>query len=252
MTTQCRSYNGWSNVEESKLVEELVTMVLSVKNIESKVKTMKKDWQTVYDMVYGSSTSGFGWDESNKLLTASNDVWNDYINVKANKDKGKWRNKSFPHFEDLCVAFGKNRARGNGAKDVGDCGRETTIEVKESNEELDPMTTEGNHNVPHTTTAQTDENTNIEVEEVKQVRCKKRKRQMNPLVDGLHNVAMLLSDTLNKAATTMSRDIDFGEDLKKKRGMITNEIFKMTSLNQQEKYEVPEKIQSDVGYVEAY
>ncbi|GJW59201.1 hypothetical protein Tco_0105932 [Tanacetum coccineum] len=51
---------------------------------------------------------------------------------------------------------------------------------------------------------------------------------------------------------TMSRDIDFEEDLKKKRGMITNEIFKMTSLNQQEKYEVMEKIRSDVGYVEAY
>ncbi|GJZ49206.1 hypothetical protein Tco_0603396 [Tanacetum coccineum] len=194
---------------------------------------MKKDWQTVYDMVYGSSTSGFGWDESNKLLTASNDVWNDYINVKANKDKGKWRNKSFPHFEDLCVAFGKNRAHGNGAKDVGDCGREKTIEVKESDEELEPMM-EGSHNVPRTTTAQVDENKNIEVDEVKQVRCKKRKRQMNPLLDGLHNVAMLLSDTLNKAATTMSQDIDFEEGLKKKRGMITNEIFKMTSLNQQE------------------
>ncbi|GJY92345.1 Myb/SANT-like domain, harbinger transposase-derived nuclease domain protein [Tanacetum coccineum] len=214
MTTQCRSYNGWSNVEESKLVEELVTMVTSglyiadngfksgylqhlkkhfkkalpdsnksVKNIESKVKTMKKDWKTVYDMVYGSSTSGFGWDESNKLLTASNDVWNDYINVKANKDKGKWRNKSFPHFEDLCVAFGKNCSHGNGAKDVGDCGRETTIEVKESDEELEPMM-EGCHNVPRTTTAQVDENKNIKVDEVKQVRCKKRKRQMNPLVDG--------------------------------------------------------------------
>ncbi|GJY92344.1 hypothetical protein Tco_0508126 [Tanacetum coccineum] len=50
----------------------------------------------------------------------------------------------------------------------------------------------------------------------------------------------------------MSRDIDFEEGLKKKRGMITNEIFKMTSLNQQEKYEVLEKIRSDVGYVEAY
>ncbi|GJR08346.1 hypothetical protein Tco_0790998 [Tanacetum coccineum] len=127
--------------------------------------------------------SGFGWDESNKLLTASNDVWNDYINVKANKDKGKWRNKSFPHFEDLCVAFGKNCSHGNRAKDVGDCGRETTIEVKESDEELEPMM-EGCHNVPRTTTAQVDENKNIEVDEVKQVRCKKRKRQMNPLVDG--------------------------------------------------------------------
>lgn len=282
MASQCRTYNGWSLKEETKLVEDLVTMVnsglykadngfksgylqyleknfkqtfpdsdKSVKNIESKVKTLKKDWQTVYDMINGSSTSGFGWDENNKLLTASNDVWNDYINVKNNKDKGKWRTKSFPHFEELCIAFGKNRASGNGAKDFADSEKEATIEVLESDEELDTMM-KGSHHVPRTPTAQVDETTSTEADKNTKVRCKKRKRQMDPLVDGLHDVAKLLSDTLNKAATTMSRDIDFEDDLKKKRGMITNDIFKMTSLNQQEKYEVMEKIRSDVGYVEAY
>ncbi|PWA81418.1 myb/SANT-like domain, Harbinger transposase-derived nuclease domain protein [Artemisia annua] len=217
MASQCRTYNGWSLKEETKLVEDLVTMVnsglykadngfksgylqyleknfkqtfpdsdKSAKNIESKVKTLKKDWQTVYNMINGSNTSGFGWDENNKLLTSSNDVWNDYINVKNNKDK----------------------ACGNGAKDFADSEKEATIEVLESDEELDTMM-EGSHNVARTPTAQVDETTSTEVD-------KKTK------------------------------------DLKKKRGMITNDIFKMTSLNQQEKYEVMEKIRSDVGYVEAY
>ncbi|GKB88860.1 hypothetical protein Tco_0961132 [Tanacetum coccineum] len=174
----------------------------------------------------------------------SNDVWNDYINVKSNKDKGKWRTKSFPHFEELCVAFGKNRARGNEAKDFADSEKEATVEVIEFDEELDTMM-KGNHNVPHTPAAQVDDTTSIKVDKNTKVSCKKRKRQTDPLVDGLHDVAKLLSDTLNKSAMTMSRDIDFEEDLKKKRGMITNEIFKMTSLNQQEKYEVMEKIRSD-------
>ncbi|GKA72340.1 hypothetical protein Tco_0778556 [Tanacetum coccineum] len=110
-------------------------------------------------------------------------------------------------------AFGKNQACGNGAKDFADNEKEATVEVLESNEELDTMM-ECNHNVPRTHIAQVDEITN-----------------------GLHDVAKLLSDALNKAVTTMSQDIDFEEDLRKKRGMITNDIFKMTSLNQQEMYE---------------
>ncbi|GJV79388.1 hypothetical protein Tco_1515258 [Tanacetum coccineum] len=89
-----------------------------------------------------------------------------------------------------------------------DSEKKTTVEVLESDEELDTMM-EGNHNVPYTLAAQVDDTTSIKVDK----------------------------NT---------------KDLKKKRGMITNDIFKMTSLNQQEKYEVIEKIQSDVGYVDAY
>ncbi|GKF81937.1 hypothetical protein Tco_0243593, partial [Tanacetum coccineum] len=150
-------------------------------------------------MINGSSTSGFGWDESNKLLTASNDVWNDYVKVKSNKDKGKWRIKSFHHVEELCVAFGINRACGNGAKDFVDSEKEATIKVLEFDEELNTIK-EGNHNAPRIPTAQVNETVSIKVDKNTKVRCKKRKRQIDPLVDGLHDVAKLLSDTLNKAA----------------------------------------------------
>ncbi|XAR73289.1 hypothetical protein NMG60_11007208 [Bertholletia excelsa] len=48
-------------------------------HIQSRLKTMKTNWQTVYDMVYGQNTSGFGWDNENKCIIAEKEVWEAYI-----------------------------------------------------------------------------------------------------------------------------------------------------------------------------
>ena len=93
MTSLIRNYRLWTSNEEAKLVEALVNMtnagwfkadngfksgylqhleqtlkvslpnsgLLGNPHIASKIKTMKKDWQCVYDMVRGSNTSGFGY-----------------------------------------------------------------------------------------------------------------------------------------------------------------------------------------------
>ena len=50
-------------------------------HIESRIRTLKKDWSIVYDMVYGRNTSGFGWDPIRKMVTAEKDVWDAYIMV---------------------------------------------------------------------------------------------------------------------------------------------------------------------------
>nr|KAJ0185212.1 hypothetical protein LSAT_V11C900454880 [Lactuca sativa] len=60
-------------------------------------------------------TSGFGYDSSTHSVIAEPAVWDSYIQV--HKEAGKWRNKIFPHYEDLCIIFGKDRAQGNKAKD---------------------------------------------------------------------------------------------------------------------------------------
>ncbi|KAI9073805.1 hypothetical protein K1719_044252 [Acacia pycnantha] len=48
-------------------------------HITSRIKTLKKLWQTTYDMVYGTNTSGFGWDPDTKCVTANKEVWDEYI-----------------------------------------------------------------------------------------------------------------------------------------------------------------------------
>ncbi|GJV97658.1 hypothetical protein Tco_1549235 [Tanacetum coccineum] len=42
------------------------------------LKTLKGNFGVMYDMVLGSSTSGFGWDPDKCVVTAPNDVWDAY------------------------------------------------------------------------------------------------------------------------------------------------------------------------------
>ncbi|CAI9302515.1 unnamed protein product [Lactuca saligna] len=142
-----RNYHKWTIIEDAKLVEALVNMVnmggfkadngfksgyllhlenalkekisnsdiLGKPHIKSRIKTMKKDWYVVYDMVNGTNTSGFGYDSSTHSITAKPSVWNSYMQV--HKKEGKWRNKIFPRYKDLCIIFCKDRAQGNNAND---------------------------------------------------------------------------------------------------------------------------------------
>ncbi|KAI9071124.1 hypothetical protein K1719_046913 [Acacia pycnantha] len=48
-------------------------------HITSRLKTLKRLWQTAYDIIYGPNTSGFGWDPETKLVTADDDVWDEYL-----------------------------------------------------------------------------------------------------------------------------------------------------------------------------
>ncbi|KAI9077191.1 hypothetical protein K1719_040849 [Acacia pycnantha] len=50
-------------------------------HITSRLKTLKRLWQTAYDIIYGPNTSGFGWDPETKLVTADDDVWEKYLKL---------------------------------------------------------------------------------------------------------------------------------------------------------------------------
>lgn len=114
MTSQSRNYRAWTNIEETKLVEALVIMVntggfradqgfksgylthlehllkksmpnsgiLGKPHIESKIKVMKRDWQTVHDMLNSSHTSGFSYDTVKHCMIADDQVWESYLQVK--------------------------------------------------------------------------------------------------------------------------------------------------------------------------
>ncbi|MBA0854208.1 hypothetical protein Goshw_027538 [Gossypium schwendimanii] len=45
-------------------------------NLESRIKTLKKDWAIVNDMFNGKDNSSFGWDEHRQLVVAKDAVWN--------------------------------------------------------------------------------------------------------------------------------------------------------------------------------
>lgn len=73
---------GFLNYVEEKLQVSLPNSGLKAKpHIESRIKTLKKDFAIIYDMLNGSNTSGFGYDPIKKCITAEKAVWDTYLQV---------------------------------------------------------------------------------------------------------------------------------------------------------------------------
>ncbi|GJT11013.1 RNA-directed DNA polymerase, eukaryota [Tanacetum coccineum] len=105
-------------------------------HIKSRLKTLKNNFIIVNDILADKDTNGFSWDPERCRLTASDQVWNDYI--KANKNGPHLKDKTFPFYEKLSVIFGKERGMGSRAVDLG--GEEDEADSQQStpieNEEL--------------------------------------------------------------------------------------------------------------------
>ncbi|KAE8730112.1 TMV resistance protein N-like [Hibiscus syriacus] len=235
MASQNRNYRPWTSNEEAKLVEALVNLTtaggfkadngfksgylqhleqaleLSVPNsgilgnphIASKIKTIKRDWQCVYDMVNGSNTSGFGYDPEKQFVTAEEPVWEAYLQV--HKETSRWRNKTFPYYEDLCIVFGKDRAQGNRAKDF--------VEMEQEHNEASPS-----------------------------VVSRKRNSQSD---EGFNNAVSLITESLKEISKDLSQGIKFDMKINELSDNVPPEILKMNSLTQIEKFKALNKIRSD-------
>ncbi|KAK9145929.1 hypothetical protein Sjap_005832 [Stephania japonica] len=89
-------------------------------HIESRVKTLKKDWTTVHDILTGvrHGCSGFGYDNGTNTIVASDDVWVNYI--KNFPEAEKWRGKRFYYYDECCYIIGNDRATGEEARSAAD------------------------------------------------------------------------------------------------------------------------------------
>ncbi|KAI4380448.1 hypothetical protein MLD38_006639 [Melastoma candidum] len=94
---------------ERILVKVLVDTSLKAKpHIESRIRTLKKDWSILYDL--SKFDSGFGWDSERNMPIASDEVWNEYI--KVHKETTGFRYRSFPYYQEMSMIYGKDRAMG--------------------------------------------------------------------------------------------------------------------------------------------
>ncbi|XP_031402953.1 L10-interacting MYB domain-containing protein-like isoform X1 [Punica granatum] len=53
--------------------------------------------------------TGFYWDETRQMVTAENNVWDEYI--KAHPDARSYRIKSIPYYRDLCLIYGNSSCK---------------------------------------------------------------------------------------------------------------------------------------------
>ncbi|KAF7810658.1 hypothetical protein G2W53_037401 [Senna tora] len=114
--------SGYLSVIERKMQEKLPgSRLKGIPHIQSRLKTLGKNWSTVHDMVYGTNTSGFGWDEDRQLVVAEREVWEAYIKVRNLYLRFSSRcHKPFPYLADLTKVWGKDRATGAEARDADD------------------------------------------------------------------------------------------------------------------------------------
>ncbi|XP_024995266.1 uncharacterized protein At2g29880-like [Cynara cardunculus var. scolymus] len=204
---------------------------------------MKKDWTVVHDMINGSYTSGFGYDSVKHCVVAEDQVWESYLQV--HKGAGKWKNKPYPFYEDLCFVFGKDRATGNRARDFVDAEQEARTEdqTQHMNDEFDDVMATSNVQ---------GENANMQSEETSTARRKKRKRRVDPMADRFSNAVTKLGETLEKMANKLTRGVEREDELDKKRSLFTSEISKMQTLAQREKFKAISLIRDDPEKVNTF
>ncbi|GMQ05449.1 hypothetical protein CsSME_00050471 [Camellia sinensis var. sinensis] len=85
----------WTDEEDRELVYALFDMVntgnhklpgcgIKAKpHVESRVKTLKSDTGTVFDMVNRVGCSGFGWDSNKNMVVAEKQVWDGYVVIEV-------------------------------------------------------------------------------------------------------------------------------------------------------------------------
>ena len=68
---ETRLQHGYLKILEWKLSKTLPNAGIKAKpHIESRLKTLKKDFQVIHAMLCGTNTSGFGWDSLRKCVVA--------------------------------------------------------------------------------------------------------------------------------------------------------------------------------------
>ncbi|XLU75151.1 hypothetical protein S245_034204, partial [Arachis hypogaea] len=106
-------------------------------HIESRVKLLKRQYFAIVEMM-GTAGSGFGWNDKDKMIVVERQIFNEWKSSHPNAN-GLY-NKPFPHFVELGIAFGRDRAQGGNAENVTqavatmEAEREATLSDRQVNE----------------------------------------------------------------------------------------------------------------------
>ncbi|MBA0752045.1 hypothetical protein Gogos_000919 [Gossypium gossypioides] len=85
--------------ELERMLEKVLphAMLKAKPKLESRIRTLKRDWTIIYDMLSGKDNNGFGWNEHRQMVVAEDAVWNSYIS--SHKATDQFRHRSFPYYD---------------------------------------------------------------------------------------------------------------------------------------------------------
>jgi hypothetical protein len=100
-----RTNNAWSKEAWKSITAQFNTNFsteFTVSQVKQKEQDMKKEYRVVKDL---SAESGFGWDSDRMMVTAPDDVWKTLDSRRNKESLLRWRDKSFPYYDDLFALY---------------------------------------------------------------------------------------------------------------------------------------------------
>lgn len=100
-----RTDNAWGKDAWTSIVGQFnsrFSLAFSVAQVKQREQDLKKQYRIVKEL---REESGFGWDSNRMMVTAPENVWKG-LEERRNKDALlRWRDKSFPYFDDLHALY---------------------------------------------------------------------------------------------------------------------------------------------------
>ncbi|XP_058068765.1 uncharacterized protein At2g29880-like [Magnolia sinica] len=91
-----------------KEIHDKCEILLENRHISNRLRTLKRLYWAIKDML---NASGFGWDANEKMVVATDDVWEGYI--ASHPYAKRVRRKYIERYDDLAFIFGNECAQGS-------------------------------------------------------------------------------------------------------------------------------------------
>ncbi|KAF2601030.1 hypothetical protein F2Q68_00009668 [Brassica cretica] len=108
MLDQARSGNQIEGAFRKQAWTEMVKLFnakfdssFTVDVLKNRYKTMRRQYNAIKSLL---RSDGFCWDDERHMVTADDNVWQDYI--KAHRDARQFMTRPIPYYKDLCVVCG--------------------------------------------------------------------------------------------------------------------------------------------------
>jgi len=153
-----------------------------------------------------------------------------------------WKNKPFPHYWDLCIIFGKDRATGKDAQTPADVIEEIGIEGGDGNAAEDVYCSLVNE-----TPLQSENEIPTPTEECSSIKRNphKKRKISEPIIQGITDAAAMIANQIKASTEIFSKVISVDFDLFEAKKKVNEEIKKLPGITMSERFKAIRNITQD-------
>ncbi|KAK9163157.1 hypothetical protein Syun_004059 [Stephania yunnanensis] len=192
------------------------SMIKAIPHIESRIKTSKRDWFIVNDMIHGvkHSSIGFGFNNTSNMVVTKDEVWDDYI-------------ASFIHYVKCCLVFGNDCAIEEDAFDAMDTVEELGSDNESNSENGSDLVVSEDVEV----TQKTSQSQSVTLEVTSTLNKRKKRTSDGGLAEYMISAAQILGSKLLKASNDISAAINAKRDMRHLVVATMEEVLKISEVD---------------------